>query len=377
MTEIQNSEDKELESKTAVLPQEDVRKSLKLWRIFIPIVIGLIVIIWLIFRDLKTVDFSVIKFSYLFILFIIMAFLMMVIRDLGYIIRLRILSSNELTLRKCLRIIMLWEFTSAITPSAVGGTALASIFIWKEGVSIGKSTSIVVATSFFDELYFSLIFPLVFFIADSDLFPNNDVLFSKNLIYFAIVGYIIKLLWTILMGYSIFINPAVFAKLVKKIFSIKILKRWKNAADNMATGFETSNIELKNKSLKFWAKAFMYSIISWTGRFLVVNFIFIAFIFLVNSVPENFFSANNQFIIFARQLAMWIMMLVLPTPGGSGFSEFIFSNYMKDLITLTGFSSFLALIWRIITYYPYLIIGAVIVPRWIYKNYKIKKKEKK
>lgn len=377
MIESKNQENPTETENSPTLSHNEVRNNLKLWRIILPVVIGLAVIIWLIFRDLQTVDFSILKFSYLFILFIFMAFLMMVIRDYGYIIRLQVLSEKELSLRKCLRIIMLWEFTSAITPSAVGGTALATIFIWKEGLEIGKSTSIVVATSFLDELYFSLFFPIVFFVAGSALFPDNNSIFYNNLIYFTIAGYIIKLLWTILMGYSIFVNPAVFSKMIKKIFNIRLIKRWKNAAYNMANGFETSNIELKNKSFKFWGKAFLFSFFSWTARFFVINFILIAFAFLSNSSLDNFMSIENQFLIFARQLSMWIMMLVLPTPGGAGFSEIIFSSYLKDLISLQGFTSFLALAWRLITYYPYLIIGIFIVPKWIYKHYKIKPKTTK
>ena len=84
----------------------------------------------------------------------------MACRDLGYIIRIRILTDNDLTWMQAFRVIMLWEFTSAITPSTVGGTAVAVVFLNKEGISVGRSTSVVLATSFLDELYFVLMLPL-------------------------------------------------------------------------------------------------------------------------------------------------------------------------------------------------------------------------
>ena len=69
------------------------------------------------------------------------------------------LTDKGLTWVQAFRVIMLWEFTSAITPSTVGGTAVAVVFIHKEGMSVGKSTAVVLATSFLDELYFVIMLP--------------------------------------------------------------------------------------------------------------------------------------------------------------------------------------------------------------------------
>ena len=86
---------------------------------------------------------------------------MMLTRDIGYIVRLKILSDGRLTWIQCVRIIFLWEFTSTITPSAVGGTSLAILFIYKEKVSLGHSSAMVMTTAFLDELYFLVMFPIL------------------------------------------------------------------------------------------------------------------------------------------------------------------------------------------------------------------------
>lgn len=62
-------------------------------------------------------------------------------------------------------------------------------------------------------------------------------------------------------------------------------------------------------------------------------------------------------------------MLIMPTPGGSGFAEYVFSTYCRDLIVVPqamqlGAATLIALLWRGVTYYPYLAIGAIIFPRW-------------
>ena len=75
-------------------------------------------------------------------------------------------------------------------------------------------------------------------------------------------------------------------------------------------------------------------------------------------------SAVEHVNVFARQLIIWIMTKVMPTPGGSGISEIIFMQYMKLFIP-EGFTSLMTVIWRLFSYYPYLFIGAVILPGWI------------
>ena len=67
---------------------------------------------------------------------------------------------------------------------------------------------------------------------------------------------------------------------------------------------------------------------------------------------------------------MWIMMIVSPTPGGSGFAELILGRYLSDLIPVSqenagGVALAMALIWRIISYYPFLLAGILIIPGWI------------
>jgi RpiB/LacA/LacB family sugar-phosphate isomerase len=356
-----------------------IDNNLKLSKIILPTILGLAIIVWLLIRDFDKLDFSVFHFSVASIGFIFIAFLMIFFRDFGYIIRLRVLSSGQLSWIKCFRIVMLWEFASAITPSAVGGTAIATIFIWKEGLSVGKSTSIVIATSFLDELYFSLMFPLIFILfSRSELFSiGAGNAFTNQFFYFAITGYCIKFTWACLMGYSIFINPGFFAKIVEKLFKIKFLRKWLPTAEKMAKDFEVSNVELKNKSFKFWLNSIISTFLSWTSRYWVLNFLLLAFIFSLGTMSSEYnLSIYEHLLIFARQLIMWIMMLIMPTPGGSGFVETIFTTYMADFVPIAGFIVLMALAWRLITYYPYLIIGAVIAPKWINKNFKMKKMKK-
>jgi uncharacterized protein (TIRG00374 family) len=64
------------------------------------------------------------------------------------------------------------------------------------------------------------------------------------------------------------------------------------------------------------------------------------------------------------------MLLLLPSPGGSGVAEAIFKRYLSDFIPVNALmvgsvAIVLALLWRLISYYPYLAIGAIMLPSWL------------
>lgn len=355
--------------------EEKTISNFKPIRILLPIILGLGIVAWFVYRDFNKIDFSLFHLSSLSFLLLFSAIAMMFFRDFGYVFRMRILSEKQLNWIQCIKIVFLWEFGSAITPSAVGGTALATIFLWKEGLNVGKSTSIVLATSFLDELYFSVMFPITILVfSKSQIFTTSDnSSFVSSLFGFAMIGYCAKLAWTLLMGYSLFLNPKFLANLVNGIFRLRFLKRWKVRAERTTKDFETANREYKKKSLGFWIKSFFATFISWTARYWVLNFLLLAM--MLSIVGESIgLKLSDHFLIFARQLVMWIIMLVMPTPGGSGFVETVFASFMTDFVPVSGFVIFMALIWRMLTYYPYLIIGAIITPGWLNKNFKHKRK---
>lgn len=341
---------------------------LKPGKIILPILLGLGVVGWLISKDINAEVLSKLVFTWKSAFWILVAWLCMVCRDLGYIIRIRVLSDNDLTWRQAFRVIMLWEFTSAITPSTVGGTAVAVVFLHKEGMTVGRSTAVVLATSFLDELYFVIVLPIILLIVGkvalfTTTLQGTGLSFLNELTTITSIGYGVILVWVILVGYGLFFNPAGISKLIIKIFSLPILRRWKESAKNAGNDIIESSYELKKKSISFWIKASMATILSWTARYWVVNAIIVAF-----------FVINDHFLIFARQLVTWIMMIISPSPGGSGFAELIMGRYISDQLpyeaALAGSIALaIAIIWRIITYYPYLIIGALLVPGWISKNF--------
>jgi uncharacterized membrane protein YbhN (UPF0104 family) len=346
----------------------DLVSKLKPGRIILPVVIGLVVIGWFISKDINAEVLNNLIFTWNSVFWLFIAWLCMICRDLGYLIRIRILSDKDLTWRQAFRVIMLWEFTSAITPSTVGGTAVAVVFLHKEGLTVGRSTAVVLATSFLDELYFVIMLPVIILIVGKNaLFitslQGTGISFLNNLILFSAIGYGVILLWVLLVGYGLFINPDGIRRLIINIFRLPLIRRWHGAAVRAGDDIVESSHELRKRKFSFWFKAMTATFLSWTARYWVVNAILVAF-----------FTIHNHFLIFARQLVTWIMMIISPSPGGSGFAELILGRYISDQIPVDpaiagSIAIAIAIIWRIISYYPYLIIGALIVPGWIEKKF--------
>jgi len=310
-------------------------------------------------------------------LWIFMALIAMAMRDLAYIYRIRILTDGLLSWGRSFRVIMLWEFASALTPSVVGGSGVAMFILNREGIKLGKSTAIVMVSALLDELfYITMVIVVLLFVGTSNLFPVSlqmslfGTTFGTNGIFW--IGFIFICLLTSIILIGIFYLPRSLKYVLLQIFRLPILRRWRYQVIEIGDDIITTSKELKGKPFMYWAKSFGATFFSWTARYWVVNFLILAFLNPNNLLVSTF---NDHMLIYARQLVMWVIMLISPTPGSSGVAEFAFSGFLKEFIPL-GLVGALALLWRLISYYPYLFIGVAILPRWIRSTSKASKASK-
>ena len=344
-------------------------KALKLFsplRIGLTIFIGLAVASYLVYKEYDPKSFENLSWSWTATLWIAVAVLMIAIRDFAYMVRIRILTDNKISWRNSFDTIMLWEFASAITPSVVGGSGVAIYIVNKEGVRLGRSTAVVLSSAFLDELFYILMVPtIIAAVGISNLFPEGmdkeifGVLWGTKDLF--ILGYCFILFLTSFICYAIFFQPRGFKWFLLKVFNLPFLLKWRIQASETGDEIMVTSKELRHKPFSFWIKAFGATFASWTARFWVVNFIILAFT-----------AVDSHLLIYARQLVMWVILLISPTPGGTGVAEFAFSGFLSLFIPF-GLAGTLAFIWRLISYYPYLFIGAIILPRWIKRTHSAKK----
>ncbi len=291
--------------------------------------------------------------------FLFLALLFMIGRDLAYMWRIKILTKDKLTWKSSFFVIMLWEFASAVSPGIVGGSAVAMFILKKEKIPLGKATAIVVVTAMMDNLFYVLMIPLIFiFISPSDLFPDSAS-YAKSVESIFWIGFAIILSVCLLLFLSVFYFPKLIRNFLSFLFKLPFLKKFRAQAIQTGDEVVITSQEFKNEKRSFWLKSFFATILSWTSRYLVINCILAAFISL---------NLYDHFFILGKQLVLWLFMLISPTPGASGVAEFAFGELMSDFGSSLFLLTSLAIIWRLISYFPYLIIGALVLPRWLKRN---------
>lgn len=292
------------------------------------------------------------------VFWIIMAVLMMAIRDIAYMIRIQILTEKKLSWTSSAYVILIWEFASALSPGVVGGAGVAMFILNREKIPLGRSTAIVLITALMDNLFYIVVIPVVFlFISQEQLFPDGSET-SQGIFW---LGYTIIFTVCTILFVSIFVFPKLIKTIIVTVFRLPILRRWKEDAIQTGDDVIITSKELGGMKPRYWISSFGATILSWTARFLVINFI----LMIVVNV-----GLIDHFLIFGRQLVMWLIMLVSPTPGGSGVAEWAFSEFLGQFSVSVLVISGLAFLWRLISYFPYLIIGPILLPRWLRRTRK-------
>jgi uncharacterized protein (TIRG00374 family) len=287
---------------------------------------------------------------------IMLALVCMFGRDLAYIFRIRTLTNKELSWKSAFNVILIWEFASAISPGVVGGVSVAMFILNKEKIALGRSTAIVIITALMDNLFFLLLIPIVFiFVAPEVLFPNTSAMDKGvSLVFWG--GFSLILLICIILFVGIFFYPQFIGNTLSFVCRLPFLKRFQSKISKLDTDIRTTSLEFRKEKISFWIKSFGSTFLSWSCRYLVINCVMAAFLSL---------SIFDHFFILGKQLVLWLFMHISPTPGGSGVAEYAFGELMttfsKSTLLITG----LAIIWRLISYFPYLIIGSILLPKWM------------
>lgn len=282
------------------------------------------------------------------------ALLCVLVRDLAYMVRIRILAMGTFTWRSAFSTILLWEFASALTPSVVGGSAVAVLILKREGMSVGRSVATVFLTALMDELFYVLAVPVAaVLVAFSDwgFFPEHAMEWPIESLFALGYGFIVLLTTLILFG--VLVAPNRIAKGMNRLFTLPGLRRWKEQMKTWTADLVLASEAFKGSGWRLGAQAMLATVISWSARFLTLNFLLLVF-----------FEAIPHAAVLGRQLVMWVILLISPTPGSSGFAEVALPQFLGDI---TGFAylAIVAVIWRLFTYFPYLFAGAMVLPSWL------------
>lgn len=365
MNNTSTNTDTNTDNKTAST-NRSVASHFKPSMVILPILFGLIGVGYMLWRemhnDIPHAPLALVEHWWIFAILVI---LLTFFKDLSGMYRLRVMSGAPLTFRQLFRIRMLYEFTSAVTPSAAGGSSLEVLFIHREGVKVSRATAMTILALFMDEMLMIVFFPvLLAFIPYGEMFTAEGY-FQYGYLWAFIIGYAMKFVWVSILFIGVFCKPIILIKIIGAVFSFKFLRKYRTRALRTAVEIRQCAKEIKHESLGYWARISVSTIGIWTFRFLIAN----AAIMIFNTL-----SIADNLMCFARQYVLGIVGMIIPTPGGSGFAEVMFDDFLVEYIAQPMAAVVIASIWRLCTYYYYLIAGVIILPQWLGKSKLMKKR---
>ena len=252
------------------------------------------------------------------------------------------------TFKKSLKLTLDTQFFNAITPFSLGGQPYQVYRLKKQGFNLEQGMNIIIQDCIVYQIALILLGTIAiisnyFF----GFFPDNN--FLKKLV---ILGYIINLSVIAILfvvafnkkGNKILLDLAIKAGAKLKI--IKDKEEFLERSNKIIIDFHQS------------AKALMKSKIHFI-RIILLNFIALTLLYLVPfTLIMGLGLYINPIIVIVATAYVMIMGSFVPLPGGSGGLEYGFVRFFGVYIVGAKLSSIM-IMWRFITYYLGLIVGAI------------------
>ena len=285
-------------------------------------------------------------------LVIALAFWMLNLLTDSYLLRVLLRSvDDDMPFLQCVYAFLGNEFLTAVTPFQSGGQPLMVFIMHRNNVSVGKGILITFFKTAGQIYFFALMAPLALLI-----WP--EFLNISGLTAFYIYG-IIFFTYFLTLTIFVFFKPQASKKITLKFFNF--LSRFKFfRKKNLAAGLKKTLKEidvfsyfiksiLKHKRLTFlWL--FLLTALSWIFKFLVAVAVIWGLGEVVNVAQALGGQSVTNFLSFFA-----------PTPGGSGVFEFTTNSVFKKVMSRQELLFVFVVIWRFITYYLSVVLGALVV----------------
>ncbi len=242
-------------------------------------------------------------------------------------------------------------FFNGITPFSSGGQPFQVYSMHKVGISVAKSTSIIMINFIIYQIVIN-----IFSVLSIALYFNTIRETISNFIWLAVIGFSINFIILIfLIAIAISRKTGVIChKFLAWLGHFKLLKR----VNNIIPAFDQYIIDAQDafkKISKKW-KIVLFS----TFLKIIALAIFYAIPFFGIRALNIDINYDQIFYVIAMTCFALTMVVWLPTPGSSGGVEFTFNAIFKSLGISTNNSLSLMLIWRFATYYLVMLFGLIV-----------------
>lgn len=323
-------------------------KSIKKNTIFL-LLITIVILFFVLKDDFNNITTTLARMDYKFIIIAIIFWLLSIILK-GYVNYKTVNNKKQISLKEAIKHNVITQFFNGITPFSSGGQPMEIYMLTEHGISGAKATTITIQNFIFYQVALVLYGLLaVTYNAIFHIFPKVPLLGKLTLI-----GFLINTLVAIAL-FVITFSPKFTKKvtniIIKLLVKLKIIKDEKKTAEKWNLKLEEfhSSAKVLRKRKLLFIEGVIINLISLTCLYIVP-------LFIVYSL-HNYTSLNIADTLTSSAYVLIIGAFV-PIPGASGGIEYGFLKFFGNFITGTNLSAIL-IIWRFITYYLGLIIGAL------------------
>lgn len=349
-----------------------ILRSLRPGRILIPVALGLVAVAYLMYTQFDLQQFRDIAWTPRAFAWLALALGLLAVRHLFYTFRLHTLTEGAFSWKKCLRLMVLWEFSASLTPTNKGGPFVMMFVLTREQLSPGRTAAAVFYAMVCDAGFFVLSLPvLLWWYGPAMLYPGADTfsdVWVASGVFFSTYAFMCSY-WSALV-FFLFIRPQYARRALMWLSRRPWLNKRADTLHRLGHEFELAAQEMRAQDWTYHLRVIVGTIGAWTCKFLMINCLIIA---IVPSTPLN---GSTQAFVYARMVSMFIIMATAPTPGGAGIAEILFAKLITDFVPDKGVATVVALLWRSMAYYGYLLLGALVVPGWVAEQLGRKKSSK-
>ncbi len=297
--------------------------------------------------------------------------------------------TKKFHLKTCMETAIIGNYYNTVTPLASGGQTFEIHHMTKHGIESGVAFSAPIAAFFFNQLGFVILgtTSLILFELNTFELPIDIYsIFPSTITILAIIGIVCCTLMPLLVVVFC-LTPKLGAFLVK--FGIKILAKLRLVKDAEVTTQKTiksivHNADCLRKIVKSPLALSSCLFFSFCEHFATVSLTFFtlkAFGYQTWYNAGGIYTPSPDILMWLQAaqitLILFASIAFIPTPGNSGAADLSFFMFFKSGLK-AGLAFPATIIWRLLSFYGYIIIGftfATIKKRADNKLQKTRKKD--
>lgn len=256
---------------------------------------------------------------------------------------------KQFKIRHSIRSVLLGLFWSGITPSSTGGQPMQVYYMSKHKVDVGYSSSRLLNRFLVYQITMTVMTVIAVILKFSYFQEHMDTPILSTLVTIGFISQTFITLVFVFLAFSKNLTAKAargIASLLCKIRLIKDKDRLEKSLETQLAKFHSGNRMIFSKP-KLVAAAVLLTVVQLIAMFLVPYCIYRSF---------GLYEAS-PFDMVCSQAFVTLISGMIPIPGASGAAEFSFTSLFALFFTPATIKS-ATLIWRIITYYLSIIVGA-------------------